>query len=57
MVILVIYPGVYHSFNAPILRSITPGARVLGHWLEYNADADNDSIQKVKEFFRSNLQR
>jgi hypothetical protein len=25
MVSLVIYPGVYNSFNAPILRSVTPG--------------------------------
>ena len=57
MVSLVIYPGVYHSFNAPVLRSVTPGARVMGHWLEYNAAAENDSIAKVREFFRSKLQR
>lgn len=57
MVHLVVYPGVYHSFNAPALRSVTPGARVIGHWLEYNADADNDSIKKVREFFQSNLER
>jgi dienelactone hydrolase len=57
MVSLVIYPGVYHSFNAPVLRSVTPGVRFMGHWLEYNADAENDSIAKVREFFRSKLQR
>jgi dienelactone hydrolase len=57
MVSLVIYPGVYHSFNLPILRSVTPGARFMGHWLEYNAHAENDSIAKVREFFRSKLQR
>jgi dienelactone hydrolase len=57
MVSLVVYPGVYHSFNAPVLRSVVPGVRFMGHWLEYNADADNNSIEKVKEFFRSKLQR
>jgi len=56
MVSLVVYPGVYHSFNAPILRSLTPGVRFMGHWLEYNADAENNSIEKVREFFRSKLQ-
>jgi dienelactone hydrolase len=56
MVSLIVYPGVYHSFNAPVLRSITPGARFMGHWLEYNADADNNSIERVKQFLRSNLQ-
>jgi hypothetical protein len=50
-------PGVYHFFNAPLLRSVSPGVRFMGHWLEYNADADDDSIAKVREFFRSNLQR
>jgi dienelactone hydrolase len=56
MVNLVVYPGVYHSFNLPLLRSITTGARFMGHWLEYNADADSDSVEKVKQFLRSNLQ-
>jgi dienelactone hydrolase len=53
---LIVYPGVYHFFNAPILRSVSPGVRFMGHWLEYNADADNDSIAKVREFLRSKLQ-
>jgi dienelactone hydrolase len=57
LVSLVVYPGVYHFFNAPLLRSVSPGVRFMGHWLEYNADADDDSIAKVREFFRSNLQR
>ena len=57
MVSVVVYPGVHHYFNAPIMRSITPGVRFKGHWLEYNADADNDSIEKVKQFLRSKLQR
>jgi dienelactone hydrolase len=56
MVSLVVYPGVYHSFNAPALRSITPGVRFMGHWLEYNASADSNSVEKVKQFLRSNLQ-
>lgn len=55
LVNLVVYPGVYHSFNLPLLRSLTPGARFMGHWLEYNADADSDSVEKVKQFLRSNL--
>jgi len=55
MVSLVVYPGVHHYFNAPIMRSITPGVRFKGHWLEYNAGADNDSVEKVKEFLRSKL--
>src|SRR5205814_9303068 len=52
---LVVYPGVYHSFNAPALRSVSPGARFMGHWLEYNAEADRDSIEKVKEFLGAKL--
>ena len=59
MVSLVVYPGVYHYFNAPILRSLAQvkGVRFMGHWLEYNADADNNSIQKVRAFFQSELHR
>ena len=29
----------------------------MGHWLEYNADADKDSIERVREFLRTKLQR
>ena len=52
MISLVVYPGVYHYFNAPIMRSLTQvkGVRFMGHWLEYNADADKDSIERVREF-------
>jgi len=57
MVSLILYPGVYHSFNAPVLRPLTPGVRFMNHWLEYNADADNDSTEKVREFLRTKLQR
>lgn len=58
MISLVVYPGAYHHFNAPILRSLTQvkGVRFMGHWLEYNADADSASGEKVKQFLRSNLQ-
>jgi dienelactone hydrolase len=58
MISLVIYPGAYHYFNAPIMRSLTQvkGVRFMGHWLEYNADADSDSVEKIKQFLRSNLQ-
>jgi dienelactone hydrolase len=55
MVSLVVYPGVHHYFNAPIMRSITSGVRFKGHWLEYNAEADKDSIERVREFLRSKL--
>jgi len=55
MVSLVVYPGVYHSFNFPALRFVTPGVRHMGHWLEYNDEADRDSIKKVKEFLRLEL--
>jgi dienelactone hydrolase len=59
MISLVVYPGVYHYFNAPIMRSLTQvkGVRFMGHWLEYNADADKDSIERVREFLRTKLQR
>ena len=57
MVSLVVYPGVYHSFNLPLLRFVTPGVRDMGYWLEYNADADRDSVKKVREFLQSKLQR
>ena len=57
MVSLVIYPGVYHSFNFPELRFVTPGVRDMGHWLEYNVAAEKDSMKKVREFLRSNLER
>jgi dienelactone hydrolase len=58
MISLVVYPGAYHDFNAPILRSLTQvkGVRFMGHWLEYNAEADSASVEKVKLFLRSNLQ-
>ena len=57
MVSLITYPGVYHSFNLPLLRSVSPGVRFRDHWLEYNADADNDSIARVNEFFQAKLRR
>ena len=57
MVSLVVYPGVYHYFNSQIMRSAqVKGVRFMGHWLEYNGDADKDSAEKVKEFFQSKLQ-
>jgi dienelactone hydrolase len=57
MISLVVYPGVHHSFNAPSLRQIAHGRRVLGHWVEYSAEADADSIEKVREFLRSKLEQ
>ena len=59
MISRVVYPGVHQYFNAPILRSLTQvkGVRFMGHWLEYNADADKDSIERVREFLRTKLQR
>jgi dienelactone hydrolase len=59
MISLVVYPGAYHYFNAPIMRSLTQvkGVRFMDHWLEYNADADKDSTERVREFLRTRLQR
>ena len=49
---LVIYPGAYHSFDLP-----RPGRRYFGHWLEYNAAADEAAAQETKLFLAQHLRR
>lgn len=44
---LVVYPGAYHGFYYPQLK---PGTTVFGHRLEYNAEAADNSRQRLKEF-------
>jgi dienelactone hydrolase len=44
---LVVYPGVYHSFDNP---DVSKGQRVFGHWIEYDADATQRSITEMHEF-------
>ena len=44
---LIVYPGTYHAFDAPNLK--TPRA-LLGHHLEFNQSATDQSISAVREF-------
>lgn len=39
---LIVYPGAYHSFDTP-----RPGRRYFGHWLEYNAAADEQATEET----------
>jgi dienelactone hydrolase len=49
---LVVYPGAYHAFDVPTLRS---GIRLFGHWLKYDADAATRSISEMHDFLASQL--
>jgi len=49
---LVIYPGVYHAFDAPDLAE---GMRLFGHWLKYDVNAASRSIQEVHDFLATEL--
>jgi len=51
---LVIYPGAYHAFDAPIL---TEGRRLFGHWLKYDADAAAQSILQMRDFLATELNK
>ncbi len=51
---LVIYPGAYHGFDAPILQ---PGLMIFGHWLAYNAEADRKARAATREFLARQLHR
>jgi dienelactone hydrolase len=44
---LVVYPGAYHGFDEP---DFTPGQRMLGHWLKYDADATQRSVREMRDF-------
>jgi dienelactone hydrolase len=49
---LVVYPGAYHGFDAPGLR--TP-VQFLGHHLEFNQPAGDQSVDAVKEFLDATI--
>jgi dienelactone hydrolase len=49
---LVVYPGVHHGFYYPHLA---PGMPVFEHWLEYNAEAADDSRHRLLQFLDRHL--
>jgi dienelactone hydrolase len=49
---LIVYPGAYHSFDVP--RS---GRRYFGHWLEYNAAADEQATEETRRFLAEQFAR
>ena len=49
---LIVYPGAYHSFDAPGLK--TP-VQFLGHHLEFNQTATDQSIAAVREFLDATI--
>jgi dienelactone hydrolase len=49
---LVVYPGAYHAFDA---AGLTTPVQMLGHRLEYNASATDQSIGAVQEFLKAQI--
>jgi dienelactone hydrolase len=49
---LIVYPGAYHSFDAPGVQ--TP-KQYLGHRLEFNKPAADQAIDAVREFLHENF--
>ena len=49
---LIVYPGAYHGFDAPGLK--TP-VQFIGHHLEYNQAATDRSIEAVHEFLDATI--
>jgi dienelactone hydrolase len=49
---LVVYPGAYHGFYYPHLQ---PGTTMFGHWLEYNGEAAENAILRLREFLDRHL--
>ncbi len=49
---LVVYPDAYHAFDAPGLK--TP-VQLLGHRLEYNPSAAEQSINAVQDFLKAQI--
>ena len=49
---LVIYPGAYHGFYYTYLQ---PGRKMFDHWLEYNAEAADDSDRRLRQFLDRHL--
>jgi len=47
---LVVYPRAYHSFDNP---GGMIGGRYLGHWLQYDADAAQRSVNEMHDFLQA----
>jgi dienelactone hydrolase len=51
---LIVYPDAYHAFDA---AGLTTPVLLLGHRLEYNASATDQSMSAVQEFLRAQIGR
>lgn len=49
---LIVYPGAYHAFDAP---GLTTPVQLLGHHLEFNPSATDQSIGAVREFLKTQI--
>jgi dienelactone hydrolase len=49
---LIVYPGAYHAFDAP---GLTTPMQLLGHHLEYNPSATDQSIGAVRKFLKTTI--
>ena len=49
---LLVYPGAYHGFDAP---NLTTPIKLLGHRLEFNKTATDQSIVAVREFLDATI--
>ena len=49
---LIVYPGAYHAFDAP---GLTTPVQLLGHHLEFNPSATDQSISAVQEFLKAQI--
>jgi dienelactone hydrolase len=51
---LVVYPGAYHAFDA---TNLTTPVTLLGHHLEFNQTATDQSITALHEFLDATIGR
>jgi len=49
---LIIYPGAYHAFDEPALAT---GRTSFGHWLKYEPNAAESSVQEMHQFLSAKL--
>jgi dienelactone hydrolase len=49
---LIVYPGAYHAFDA---AGLTTPVQLLGHHLEFNPSATDQSIGAVREFLKATI--
>jgi len=47
---LVVYPGAHHDFDNP---GLADGLRLFGHWLKYDADAAQRSVNEMHDFLQA----